>query len=138
MAVQSGLCRTWSETPKTGFLTSSLTCTLKIRNILSSLRINPVFGVSYQVRHNLACFSIMISSIYSLDCWIYKPDLFHTITEANTRRPDQTAWMRRLIFTDVVCIQRNRFSYYVAQISRFQCRISKLQSQTDAPYAPVL
>ena len=26
MAVQLGLCQTWSETPKTGFLTSRLTC----------------------------------------------------------------------------------------------------------------
>ena len=26
MAVQPGLCRTWSETPKTGFLTMRLTC----------------------------------------------------------------------------------------------------------------
>ena len=26
VAVQPGLCRTWSETPKTGFLTTRLTC----------------------------------------------------------------------------------------------------------------
>ena len=26
MAVQAGLCRTWSETPKTGFLTTRLIC----------------------------------------------------------------------------------------------------------------
>ena len=29
VAVQPGLCRTWSETPKTGFLTTRLICTSK-------------------------------------------------------------------------------------------------------------
>ena len=29
MAVQPGLCRTWSETPKTGFLTTRLICLRK-------------------------------------------------------------------------------------------------------------
>ena len=30
MAVQPGLCRTWSETPKTGFLTTRLISSLKL------------------------------------------------------------------------------------------------------------
>ena len=31
MAVQPGLCRTWSENPKTGFLTTRLICSVQVK-----------------------------------------------------------------------------------------------------------
>ena len=56
-AAQPDLCRTWSETPKNGFLTSRLvSCPthfarfLTLR-LLSLVLRKPVFGVSDQVRH---------------------------------------------------------------------------------------
>ena len=48
VAVQPGLCRTWSETPKTGFLI--------MRLIFKSLITRkPIFGVSAMVRYNQFC-----------------------------------------------------------------------------------
>ena len=54
VAVQPGLCWTWSETPKTGFLTTRLICIaidLLDENYfkLSCVARNPVFGISKQV-----------------------------------------------------------------------------------------
>ena len=37
VAVQSGLCQTWSETPKTGFLTTRLYCFLQVQTVSWSL-----------------------------------------------------------------------------------------------------
>ena len=61
VTVQSGLCRTWLETPKTSFLTTRLTCgslvqdgvnlTLKMSCLISKA----LFRVSNQVQHKPGC-----------------------------------------------------------------------------------
>ena len=65
VVVQPGLCRTWWETPKTGFLTTRLNYqaewtfpSLSIEQVhlhLSCVTRKPAFGVSDQVRYKSGC-----------------------------------------------------------------------------------
>ena len=74
MAVQTGLCGTWSGTPKTSFLTTRLICSEVLSSLASTRKtkffhsqfkhvpIKPIFGVTEQVRlkTNLQSFKVRI------------------------------------------------------------------------------
>ena len=47
MAVQPGLCRTWSETPKTGFLTLRLICYSRFSHKLAHESMNHPKGIMF-------------------------------------------------------------------------------------------
>ena len=61
----------------------------------------------------------LFSSRDQLGSWNieFRKKRYYTIKAANNKGADQTAWMRRLICTFVVCIwQKNRFSHDLAHI----------------------
>ena len=52
VASQAGLCQTWSETSKTGFLTMRL---ILYDSFMDGFKINAVLRVSDQIGHRLGC-----------------------------------------------------------------------------------
>ena len=71
MAVQPSLCRTWSETPKTGFLTTRLNSYLTFRSRygeLESVEIGLSRGDVDDIRDDVLMLSKLLTSFFRAVC----------------------------------------------------------------------
>ena len=78
MVVQPGLCRTRSETPKTGFLRTRLKCHAQPNCDCGSLL--PVFGVRVSVTVHLLCVRIIFCSVWVAEWPTFGKELLTLLT----------------------------------------------------------
>ena len=67
VAVQTGMCRTWSETPKTGFLKTRLICEACFKFLPRQTRLCAISVVWVGGEANIMCFYITVLSKYFTD-----------------------------------------------------------------------
>ena len=65
MAVQAGLCRTWSETPKTGFLRTRLILSATFFNMFKGYNVGCLRGQFFRIfeEKKLFCFVVAICDL---------------------------------------------------------------------------